>query len=406
MFVKLKDTLSRKLNHAVIGIEKKADNSELYRYFLFKIKDDNILIVNHVCSESIDDIVPLLSYSVPTSVVIYGKNVITRNLDTSGGLDYEGLIRMIIPNVNIDDFFLQELKLTEKESIVSIIRTDFFVEIIKKVSINGLLLTNVYIGPLVFSAVANELNYKSEITINKYCFTLDGLKIKKIDTVLENDEDKIIFKGLEINQDNSLEFSAGYNYFFKKIKLLSSEQAELKNRENEFDDFLTVRLLAILSLITFFILLLVNFFIYDYFYSKYNYLENKTATYNDYIIKRNNLEKLVNEKKKFLETNGFLEKTKFSYYADRIASMIPNEIILNQMTLNPLKKRKNDNSEFEVERNYIIINGSTRNTIVLNNWINDLKKLRWIKNVEISFYNHEEQVAPALFTIKLILEND
>ncbi len=108
-------------------------------------------------------------------------------------------------------------------------------------------------------------------------------------------------------------------------------------------------------------------------------------------------------KSKFLQQSGLLTPNKVSFYADRIASTVPGDIILTDWQFNPLAD-PDKKETFTFKNGIIVISGISRQSAGFNDWIKELKNEEGIESVSILGYDHDIKANTALFTIELTVQ--
>ena len=149
---------------------------------------------------------------------------------------------------------------------------------------------------------------------------------------------------------------------------------------------------------------MVNYMFYNKNNKKLNQL---TFSYNQNRELLKKLDTLKNEfliKEQYFVNSGFLDASRLSYFADRIANSLPKNIKLSGMDIIPLNTKIKDEKPIGFSMNSINIIGTVNQSIVLNNWVKKLKKFDWVRNVNIVEYNQEIAETPANFEIVIDLE--
>lgn len=94
-------------------------------------------------------------------------------------------------------------------------------------------------------------------------------------------------------------------------------------------------------------------------------------------------------------------KIPFAYYADRIAIRRPQDIWLNVMEIQPVKKKIENNKLIETDESLVRIIGDTRNPSVLNNFIAVLQSETWVKDIRIIHYKSTQDNPFAKFEMHI-----
>ena len=117
------------------------------------------------------------------------------------------------------------------------------------------------------------------------------------------------------------------------------------------------------------------------------------------------LESEVESKRKFMEETGILDPSRTSYLADRIAETVPSAIQLTGMFINPLqKKMSKDEDGVNFDENIININGLSKRSTYLNDWIVTLEKYDWIGEILVVNYTQDNEINAGEFNLEVRLK--
>jgi Tfp pilus assembly protein PilN len=117
-----------------------------------------------------------------------------------------------------------------------------------------------------------------------------------------------------------------------------------------------------------------------------------------------NLDKLkkdLNEKSTFMNKMGLLQAGRTSFFADRIAAMIPASIQLKEMNINPLVKNPNDDKDIAFNVNSIVVKGDCKKNTELNEWIKQLKRFDWVNDVTLTNFTQDKEKNMGIFNMEL-----
>ena len=122
--------------------------------------------------------------------------------------------------------------------------------------------------------------------------------------------------------------------------------------------------------------------------------------------KSKELEDKIGRKERFLQRSGWISDSKTSYYADRIASMTPDDVLLTSLNIYPSKT----NLEIEKGNNLfkkdtIQINGVCEDPVELNKFITNLKIIPVFNDVSLKSYQYRNEKESGTFLIETIIKN-
>jgi hypothetical protein len=197
-------------------------------------------------------------------------------------------------------------------------------------------------------------------------------------------------------------FAAAFNYLLYE-KPLSFDNTLARENKNSFlakSSFFKKSRLLLFGL---FILLLTNFFTFNYYFNQKKELQTSVNGYGILLNSMDSLKKEYNQRKILIDSLGLSLKSQTSFYCDQLAYDMPNEIILSRLQLNP-PAQKSNNNEWSVDNNKIILEGTTANSAVLNQWMKLLKQKKFINQITLEKYNQESSSHPGTFALNLQLK--
>ena len=336
--------------------------------------------------------------SLPVILSVDGKGVLFR---ISEQVKNQKLIHHILPNAKEEDFYLQSVPANDNKIVISAIRKEVLNAILDKLKQIGMQVYNLYVGPLAVNNLQGIIN-ESLYCTQKYEISQEAGLIESIIKLAEPKLNYVQIGDDEVTSESILAYSTALGFY-----LSDSDSELIETVEESKKEYLYKRgfvKAGWFSLAFFFTLLMINFFFFNTYNSKLNQL---TFSYNQNKELLKKLESLKDEyliKEQYFVNTGFLDASRLSYYADRIAYSMPKNITLSGMEINPLNTKIKEEKILGFSMNKIRISGSVSQSIILNNWLKKLKKLEWIENVDILEYNQELASVPAIFELEIDIE--
>ncbi|MFL5763632.1 MAG: hypothetical protein ACJ77K_06790 [Bacteroidia bacterium] len=180
------------------------------------------------------------------------------------------------------------------------------------------------------------------------------------------------------------------------LDLLAAEY--LNNRK------LRTKVIALLACT--FTILLLNYFVYDHYHSILGELNAKMNVGQTSLEQYEKVKAEWSEKKTFLDQNGFSVAAQTSFYADRLAAALPEEVSWTRLVIHPVKKRTDGDEEksLQFENRNIIVDGNCKKSIALNDWIKTVRKMSWVADVSMLNYAQEDAHDAGNFSISIALK--
>ena len=134
-------------------------------------------------------------------------------------------------------------------------------------------------------------------------------------------------------------------------------------------------------------LLLVNFMLFSHYRSK-------TLDADGFIdpAQQASLLKQVRErvevKENKLQALMGSSNSRATYYLDQIAEGLPESILLDVLTYQPLTRPIQEDKPISLAADHIIISGQTNNKMEFSGWTAKLESMEWVQEVEIERYEY------------------
>lgn len=347
-----------------------------------------------------------LSGAIPKNILVYvaidGKGIIHKKVNISADIDEKTALSHILPNASIDDFIVEINPVSADKSYVSVARKENVVALLNDMVNAGINVQSLTLGCFSINKVIGFIkNLQSEISLQNYKLEIRDEKIFEIDkNEVENNYYTFKIGDDNIEQDILIPFSTAFGHFIgETVKDYSIPM--LQNRQEEF----FYKKLFVLSgwgiLIFLFGILLINFILFDHYNSKNNELSLKVNQNKDLLARLDTLSSQLKQKETFIKKGGFLNPSRTSYYSDRLAYLLYDETMLTRIEINPLQKKLKQGDEPLFNYDIIAVEGITRKSTVLNDWIHLLKKEDWIGEVNLINYINESGSSSAEFEIEI-----
>jgi hypothetical protein len=251
------------------------------------------------------------------------------------------LLNKLLPNANVDDFIIQKTPLHAAEAFVSVIRLTAFQAIIEELISSGL--TNVvacFLGPFVitnlFPVVEPSFFNSPFVDISNFRLQLSDQQITGMESTTNTPTGMVKIGNERFTYEMLLPFAAALAYFTGDRNDVFNSQA-LNQLKEEFRQKQKFELRGWTLLITTFLILIINYFVFDHYWTQNKemtaQLESTQAALNQY----EKLKAEYGQKQQFLKENGLLENSRTSYYADQLAAQLPVSIQLTGLNIHPLK---------------------------------------------------------------------
>lgn len=332
-------------------------------------------------------------------LVIHGSPVLTRF--AKEGKEPQKALTHLFPNLNPEAFYY-EINTFKSHIGVSISRKEMISEILQNLMNAGIRLTGFSLGihmlPPILPFIDEDPLYFSNQQLSLYTekATLQEAAAPALSYNIN---------GSTVTPEYLLNFSAALADFFGGHSEHINFDSEIQQLTSEYREKRFFRLFgwSVLSLIL--TLLLINFFVFQHYYSANERLQQMV------IINKDNRERLVelNEtaerKAKLVEDLIEASSSQSSFYADHLLTLLPGSILLEAYNFQPVSQRIKPDKEIGYERDQIVIRGVSSNSVEFSTWIETMEKFGWVQKVEVLDYGEGDN-SKTEFGILIFLKDE
>jgi hypothetical protein len=347
--------------------------------------------------------------NIPVAVSLSGKGVLLKKIEAE---EISGNpIEMVLPTANPDEFYVEVIGL-EEIKFIAIIRKELLNKIVSKLQQNGFQILSVSLFGIADAAFFfSVLKPKDKLfQTSSYLFRLN--EQNQISEIIQQTADNINPSGLEYNIGDQYVHSPSLIPFCSASVLLIAslnrkptlviEQIE-KGRKN-YGYFKWYKASLWIVLLGFLSILLINFFIYSYYFSKNNEMQINQAFTKEKLDRINSLALRIKEKEKFLAATGWNSPFRLSFFADRISALVPGSILLTHMQIQPVRNGdfiENEMTSFR--KDTIEIVGSCEDPTEIGSFLGNIKTMEACKSVNIKNYTFKKEANIGIFSIEIIM---
>jgi hypothetical protein len=396
----LAQVIKKHLVNQIAGVTVHYSKSDEYvvSFVLLKSEQNKLKIVQSRSGiDNLEALADEIGKNTPIWLTVTGRPVISRKLTEDPGENY---LHHILPNAREAEFTVSIVKESTGEVFASAIRKENLNSLLEEIHKCGLKILGYSIGPALVGVLYNSgLLSKETLYLPGYELRFEDNKLQEISLKESKEDESYLIGNDRINSDVVLPFASALSY------LISGSGFDILVTDCPPNDAESIlyrlvnRNFILAALILVFGLLLVNFMAFN-FYSKKEQILTTELSYQDAVFAQSDsLRREITMKKNLVDQMGLSQHTTYGYFADRIAATVPKGIILNRMAINPATSRIKDDKPIQFEK-LIKITGEANGSMLLNEWIKDLAKYRWIKNIEIVAYEKTEEKGE--FEIKII----
>lgn len=389
------------LGNQYLGIEHFSLNDEEKVAVLWVEKKKQELVIIRKDNKTFSDtFLRNLNKSTPLYLVINTNQVIHKEISDTDASDNK-LIHKAFPNLKGEDFYFEIWRLKTK-SIVAISRKTYINEIISKYKENKIEVTGISLGICSISEIVKFTKNEEFITNHQSVF----LNQENENTISNSSKKNITYNinGLDIQNSHLLAFS-GILILLLNNKVTTGNLKDFNNQLYYDYNQKSFFFKGLKVLICFFLtILMTNFFVFNYYFKKAQENTEKLSLDNNSIETINKSKERIKIKEQNLK-NLIAISVSSSKLINEITKKVPQSILLNELIYLPIEKKIKEGESITIEKNTILISGTTINNKAFTKWIEDIEKLAFLKEVIITHFGKNEN-NETIFSIKLIIKTN
>lgn len=392
-----------------LGIHIRQGNDGVPKYFVCLVKAQGHLIDIVSKHENISDVKDLSSKisKEPASValVFSGRQVIVKKLERSEQHPTEESFKQAMPGAKPDEFYIQYSH-TPGHTWICIVRRSVIDDHLKKLAEHGIRVVLLTLGPFSLYPIIAQLNsYGDHIQ-------LGGVSIHRNEQngweqVVQDDRLRATFPvkigDEKIGEDLIIPYSAAFQLLMaNEMPPVSAEVPQLTSTLN--DELLTRKYTVIgaIALGTLFLVLLINFFLFDHFHTQNETLSAQIGQRDRDLSSEANTDKDLRKKESLLDSLGYDGGIDQARLIDGIAKALPSEVTWERADIYPLvidDGQQLGNAHFSDHE--IRIKGRSAHIIAVNEWIARLQSEKWIRSVHLEDYRFNNESQTGQFHVKI-----
>ncbi len=388
---------SRKLYS--IEVLQVQDGSIIINALQLKIQNGEIDIISRESGLDLKEYIKGLEKNSEVILSFTGQKVLVKKVETSDTFNQKRIFNQIAPNLNVENYYLTYTN-GGNNGWACISKKDWIDDYLDQISEHKIFITGLLIGPAnCLSLLDYFKNQTIRISVYDIYFSQTGLK-------------DIHNEHLDQSEDYTIgDETIGSKHLIPLAGFLSEGSENIHHSENSIQKIAPIKLnykyfqrfkrFGQITLATIFTILLINFLLFDYWNGKYAEIQTDLAGKEALIAKYDKLNTKVKLKEGIYDAFGKQNKLPLSFYADRLASIIPKGITLEEINLIPFTNRKFLKDKIHFEEETLLVKGSSGNSFVFNSWLQDIKQFDWVSEIEDINYEHTEQDAEFEIIINL-----
>ncbi len=339
--------------------------------------------------ESLESIIKKFGKETPYILHISGTGILTRLVENISNYKEQ-----LIVNGDKEDFYFTSFEFGSK-IVTSFFRKSLVEDFLKTMELQKVFLIRISSGIIpAFHLLENEEIFSLEYEIK----FLKG----EIDTFNKLEKDATSFIG---NRYISYEDACGEGLIQSFTKTNTNFSGGFSQEEQvtfleKYTDYAKFRFTGLSIVFTVLFLLIGNYLYLNKLNQDVADLEVELALNTENLSLLDRLEQEKTRKEQLILNSGINSKSFISFYIDVLGKSVPSSISLTEMYFFPIKERLKEKRKVDINQELIEVNGITRSSAVLDDWMEKTNRLEWVQRVELLNYS---KINESQATFKLIV---
>lgn len=387
-----------------MGLEVSFQGDEAkVHYCILGLKGKSVQIIKSATNLKLDDFMTHhLDPAIPIAVVFTGKGIIHKKVSFNPTDDLKSLLNKTLPNIHEDEFYLSHSEEFNSTCVTGVCRKILADEVIQLFQEKKADVISFSIGPFSIKSILPLISqlYETEVSITGYKLKFTDGQLNDLQTGTQETKSYHI-GGEQIESNVLIAFSAAFSI------LISLGITGLSNIQNTtlIENYKQKRMFKTglgLAVGFIFVLVFINYFVFSHYSAKVQKIQSSINLNQSALSQIDTLKKEIEEKEKMVIKSGLLQSSRTSYYADQIASTVPENVRLTGIMIFP-KQKSEDETLYNFKNDLIEIQGKCKYSIDVNDWINEMRMFSWAKEIKLIHYNPSNSEKGSDFNIQITI---
>jgi len=339
----------------------------------------------------------------PISLVCNGKGVLIKKVIQT--TIPENPASLVFPQANPSEFYTH-LRVGKDGLIVAIARKELIDSILALFEKEGYTVLEVFLG---IAPIQTILPFIEDEVIN-----IRGLCIKKqgndFDLVQQNktsnfDTVEYLISSQYIQSSHLLSYGSGTYLLANSVDTkpeISIDKLSINRTEFIYKRFFNLSGASLLGLL--FVLLLTNFFLFNYYFRQNEILQTNQTLYTVNPSNTGSIEDIT-KKESLIAVLGWKDQQISSFLADRLASYLPKGMWLKSLHFYPPESNKiSEGDVLRFKNKTISLQGECEDASSINLFMSNIKTIPSVYAVDMKSYGFDKDREVGIFTLEILIK--
>lgn len=324
---------------------------------------------------------------LPVFLSLRGKAVVSKKINRNS-TNHNGANAGLI-GFSEGDYYKQNVESDNESCFISLIRRTHLDHLLSELSKNDIAVNGVCLGSFSVVNLIDSGDKEKTIVTPYEDIRVFNNRVTAFEVNINDNSPSLQYGGQNFRAEEILPFVAVLESYLVD-SYLSGEVMLVNKNSTDYSYKRKTRAVGIISLLVLLGVLLINYTLYSFQEKKNSELNRIYSQYREDFEKLDRLKKDYQDKKSLIVGFNISGSDDITKYADIIGYSLPTNIILQNVTFQPLLKDVQQDKAISLDKDKIKISGYTKSSMLLGKWIDDLRINQWVKNVEITKFSAKE----------------
>ncbi|MFZ6052353.1 PilN domain-containing protein [Halocola ammonii] len=196
---------------------------------------------------------------------------------------------------------------------------------------------------------------------------------------------------LVVPPEYAASLSVALKFFISPEERSATLPESLTAQREDYQYSRKFKLVGITFLVSLFILLVINFFVFQHYQKKNAALRQELVFKSQAYDELQSIEANIAKSQSMISELGIERNTSGTMILDQVAYQMPESILLESIFVRPPENKIKRGKPLSFQTDKIEVSGIANNSEDLNNWLNSIRNMKFIKEVELLNFNRIEE---------------
>jgi hypothetical protein len=341
---------------------------------------------------------------IPLVLSFTGESVITRSVQTVSDTERSKVFSVHFPHIKQEEFVIQVYQVNEESALFSFVRRSEVELVLSAFANAGVKVYDFFLGPFAIDCLIGAEDSRTLDVANYNIRIVDG-RIADLQRRNFEAEDLFEIGTVSIPQRLTIAYASALSFFVDEQSPIEKTPNNYLHLQEQYYGHAIFQSILHRVAPALFIIALFATGVNLYYSAKVQQLSEmqllnnvRQQTENRSKTELKNASALINE----LQWN----RAAFSsYYADRLAKLVPNRITIDRLEIFPHKFRNDSRRDSFFDPTTIQVVGTTDKPETLALWVHELTNQSWVKSINEKNYQWDQNRVKGNFSFQIILNS-